>query len=392
MKNIEFTLTAISPVFIGGAKQNPEIRSQTIKGMLRFWWRALKAEDDIEKLHKEEVSLFGGQTEGKKKNGNEKIEKIAYQSKVKVVIEDIKGTVTDEGKRLNEVYNFQWEYKSQERTLEGNDKGIGYLLYSVVSRRNYKPGTLFTVRFYATSDEVLKHTVASFWCAVYLGGFGARSRRGGGNFYVSEVKGDTYGIDFSVEGKDCTLEDWIKTNLKKCQELVGSKKTNKYSNLTNCSIIISKDRDNNKGKKAKDFLNKLGIEYVNYREKNRSEILSAAFGLPIVHSSGGTVNLMRRNEKLRRASPLIFKVMKFNNSFYWLALRFSSCFMEEGMSVEFNKNKKDNKGDKNENDKNSIPQRVTKKDFNSDLVDKFWGILKENGIDVFSNNKSGGKA
>ena len=373
MKNIEFTLTAISPVFIGGAKQNPEIRSQTIKGMLRFWWRALKAEDDIKKLYEEEAKLFGGQIEEKNhKNGKE--EKVAYQSKVKVVIEDIKGTVTDAGKRLNEVYNFQWEYKRKERTLEGNDKGIGYLLYSVVSRSNYKPGTSFTVRFYASSDEVLKHTVAAFWCAVYLGGFGARSRRGGGNFYVSEVKGDTYGIDFSVEGKDCTLEDWIKTNLKKCQELVGSESTNKYSNLSNCSIIISKECDNNKGRKSKDLLNELGIEYLNYREKNRSEILSAAFGLPIVHSSGGTVNLMRGNEKFRRASPLIFKVMKFNNSFYWLALRFSGEFKSQDMKVNFNAKV------------HSIDDR---------LVNEFWdklnSIKNKDNKDI-ANNKSGGKA
>ncbi|HOK93831.1 MAG TPA: hypothetical protein PLN03_13545, partial [Spirochaetota bacterium] len=139
-----------------------------------------------------------------------------------------------------------------------------------------------------------------------------------------------------------------------------------------------------------------------FRYENKAKILpSAAFGLPIRHSSTkGIVKLFRSREsngkesqiELRRASPLIFKAMKFNNSFYWLALRFSSCFMEEGMSIEFNKNKKDNKGDKNKNDKNSTHQRLTKRDFNSDLVDKFWGILKENGIDVFSNNKSGGKA
>jgi len=376
MKTVEFTLTAISPVFIGGATQNPEIRSQTIKGMLRFWWRALKSEDDIKKLYEEEAKLFGGQIEEKKKkkNGKEKIEKVAYQSKVKVVIENIKGTLTDEGKKLNEAYNFHWEYDRNDRTLKGDDKGIGYLLYSVVSRRNYKPGTSFKVKFYSSSDEVLKHALAAFWCAVYLGGFGARSRRGGGNFYVSKVEGETYGIDFTVEGKDCKLEDWINKNLKQCKGLVGSKKTNKYSNLSNCSIIISKECDNNKGKKSKDLLNEVGVEYLTYRGKHRSEVESAAFGLPIVHSNGGTVNLMRGNEKLRKASPLIFKVMKFNNSFYWLALRFSGEFKTQDMKVNFNS--KDHS-------------------INDELVNEFWDTLnsiKEKEKKDISTNKSGGKA
>ncbi|OQA96558.1 MAG: RAMP superfamily protein [Spirochaetes bacterium ADurb.Bin218] len=373
MKSVEFTLTAISPVFIGGATQNAEIRSQTIKGMLRFWWRALKAEDDIKKLHEEEAKLFGGQIEEKNhKNGKE--EKVTYQSKVKVVIENIKGTVTDEGEKLNKTYDFQWKYDRNSRTLNGKDRGIGYLLYSVVSRRNYKPGTSFTVKFYSSSDEVLKNTVAAFWCAVYLGGFGARSRRGGGNFYVSKVSGDTYGIDFTVERKDCSLENWIKGNLEKCQEIVGSNKTNKYSNLSSCSIIISKECDNNKGRKSKDLLNELGVEYLTYREKHRSEVESAAFGLPIVHSNGGTVNLMRGNEKLRRASPLIFKVMKFNNSFYWLALRFSGEFKSQDMKVNFNSRD------------HLIDDR---------LVNEFWDTLNSiNDKDKkdISNNKSGGKS
>mgnify|MGYP000914490111 FL=1 len=370
MKTIEFTLTAITPVFIGGATQNPEIRSQTIKGMLRFWWRALKAEDDIKKLYEEEAKLFGGQIKEKNhKTGKE--EKVTYQSKVKVVIENIKGTVTDEGKKLNDSYKFQWEYDKSSRTLKGKDRGIGYLLYSVVSRRNYRPGTSFTVKFYSSNDEALKHTVAAFWCAVYLGGFGARSRRGGGNFYVSQVNGDTYGIDFTVEDKNDSLENWIKGNLEKCQKIVGKNKTNKYSNLSNCSIIISKECDNNKGRKSKDLLNELGIEYLNYREKNRREVSLAAFGLPIVHSSGETVNLMRGNEKLRRASPLIFKVMKFNNSFYWLALRFSGEFKSHDMKVNFNSKE------------HSIDDR---------LVNEFLNSIKNKDNKDIADNKSGGKA
>ncbi|MBK6900382.1 MAG: type III-B CRISPR module RAMP protein Cmr1 [bacterium] len=61
----------ITPMFIGGANQDPEdgIRPPSVKGMLRFWWRALNwwrfldaAKNDVvalREMHKEEARLFG---------------------------------------------------------------------------------------------------------------------------------------------------------------------------------------------------------------------------------------------------------------------------------------------------------------------------------------------
>lgn len=74
------TLTAefkiVTPMFIGGADQSPSdgIRPPSVKGALRFWWRALNwgkfreapGADDaaaLRALHEEEVRLFGGSAE-----------------------------------------------------------------------------------------------------------------------------------------------------------------------------------------------------------------------------------------------------------------------------------------------------------------------------------------
>ncbi len=60
MKSIKFTLETITPLFLAGADgQTPELRPPSIKGMMRFWWRAVKGLSDIRKLQEEEAKIFG---------------------------------------------------------------------------------------------------------------------------------------------------------------------------------------------------------------------------------------------------------------------------------------------------------------------------------------------
>ena len=41
MDSVEFDLEVVTPMFLGGANVNDaELRIPSIKGMLRFWWRA----------------------------------------------------------------------------------------------------------------------------------------------------------------------------------------------------------------------------------------------------------------------------------------------------------------------------------------------------------------
>lgn len=75
MKTIQATYRIVTPMFIGGANQDPSdaVRPPSFKGALRFWWRALNwgrlrqaapsDADALEALHREEVRLFGGSAE-----------------------------------------------------------------------------------------------------------------------------------------------------------------------------------------------------------------------------------------------------------------------------------------------------------------------------------------
>lgn len=60
MKNITFTCETITPLFMFGADGvTPELRAPSIKGVLRFWWRAMHAHLDLETLKKTESDIFG---------------------------------------------------------------------------------------------------------------------------------------------------------------------------------------------------------------------------------------------------------------------------------------------------------------------------------------------
>ncbi len=47
-------------MFLAGADgTTPELRAPSIKGALRFWWRAMNGHLSLEELRKQESDLFG---------------------------------------------------------------------------------------------------------------------------------------------------------------------------------------------------------------------------------------------------------------------------------------------------------------------------------------------
>lgn len=57
----EYTCKVITPMFLHGADNKiPEFRAPSIKGAMRFWWRAVNASVDNDKLIEREKILFGG--------------------------------------------------------------------------------------------------------------------------------------------------------------------------------------------------------------------------------------------------------------------------------------------------------------------------------------------
>jgi len=90
MYKLTLTCKVITPMFMSGSDgRSPELRPSEIKGLMRFWWRAIKAEKDITKLKNEEFEIFGG------------IGERANKSKIKIRVKpDPKNTYRGKYKRL----------------------------------------------------------------------------------------------------------------------------------------------------------------------------------------------------------------------------------------------------------------------------------------------------
>jgi CRISPR-associated protein Cmr1 len=331
VKRLTFDLEFITPAFIGGANQQAELRPASFVGLLRWWWRALKGECNIEKLREEEVKIFGGIAKNLRK------EEIKMASPVYLRVEgDVrKGNNLINQCRLN--------------------AGVGYLYHFVTvrgKREFIEPDSRLRLTLIG-KDEVLKHYIASLWALVFLGGVGARSRRGGGNLRVVgyEPKDLVEDLEISFTPTD-NLREWLIENIKNAKKLVGSSNTScdKYSNLPypkngDIKLEISKTKFNT----WFEALNDIGKEFMRFRKmknerknkqskQNEERVLdTAVFGLPVRYGKGKAVEVENTEEDItRRSSPVIIKVVKNSEGKYqWMVLGLEGKFLPDGAKLRF---------------------------------------------------------
>ena len=183
----EFEAEVVTPLFLGGADtKKAELRVASIKGALRFWWRALYGRDDLEDMKKVEADIFGS-TENK---SNLKIT-LNGTEKVKGVISDLpqglKIPTQSKGRTfpisIIEYLAFGlYEYKKELRK-------------NVYTKEHIAAGTKFSVAFkYNKAFE--ENILNAFKALATYGGIGSHSRNGFGsltvdvNSYPIIAKGD----------------------------------------------------------------------------------------------------------------------------------------------------------------------------------------------------------
>ncbi|NLH53659.1 MAG: type III-B CRISPR module RAMP protein Cmr1 [Bacteroidales bacterium] len=147
-EELVFDCEVITPMFLSGADpKNVELRSASIKGALRFWWRALNVFPSFKKMLDEESKLFG--------SANEK----SGMSLLKIETEPI----------------FIDSINAQD------EKPIYYKDFTF---RAIKPNTRFKVKLIYPKDkkELYENLFLIF---SIVGGLGKRSRRGFGSFIIT---------------------------------------------------------------------------------------------------------------------------------------------------------------------------------------------------------------
>lgn len=166
METLQFDCEVITPMFLAGADGvTPELRPASIKGALRFWWRALHGDlvgqdGNLLKLKEQEAELFGG------------VGTNARRSKVTVRVV--------ETQIMTEQRQFGLELK--------------YLLYGVEKRKFIKEGSTFKIilQIHENDPEKLKSIKEDLNIVMslfhHLGGIGAKSRNGFGSVNVLNRK------------------------------------------------------------------------------------------------------------------------------------------------------------------------------------------------------------
>lgn len=187
----EYTCEIITPLVAKGAdKSILELRASALKGVMRFWWRALHGHLSFEELRKREGELFG--------------ESGMSQSPLTVRVWSIFPS--------GETYLLP--HKKQVRT------------------RSYKCGQSFKVVLKARKHLELYDRL--FKIVVLLGGWGMRSRRGFGSITIRKINGNPYALPSDLLGIKCLLDDFYdKSGI--ARPMIDVRES---------AIVVSSNRDN----------------------------------------------------------------------------------------------------------------------------------------------------
>lgn len=265
MYSVSFDLEIITPLFMAGADgRTPELRPPSFKGMMRFWWRAMKAEKDNETLAEEEASIFGGTGERQKKS--------------KFTIK-----ISSSGDLLINSYSPLPHKQTPFKT-----PGV-------------KPGQKFKLLIFG-DEQYQKVTIAAFKLSVLLGGFGKRSRRGFGSLCYNKFR-DIDEIIKEIEEINSTISNHVKLYKKESSDsrtiLVRGIDVNSSEYPRVHEIHLSR-----KGLVSPEtILKKIG----NASHDNKDNAL-------------GTI------KPQRMASPIIATVVKVREKFYPVATKLTSHF------------------------------------------------------------------
>lgn len=157
MHSITFTCETITPMFLAGADgQTPELRAPSIKGAMRFWWRAMNGHLGLEEMRKREGEIFGSAERGR--------------SRVLLKV-----------KSINEL-----QIKKYARLPHRRDTGK----YPSPAP-SFEVGQTFEVELrllHETEHIKFPQLKSLFELVALLGGFGKRVRRGMGSFVIRKMR------------------------------------------------------------------------------------------------------------------------------------------------------------------------------------------------------------
>ncbi len=367
MNYLDFECEVLTPLFLGGAETrvHPEVRAPSIRGAMRYWFRAIlggstlvaagNAGESLKRLRKMEGDIFGTTEKG---------------SAVAVLVH------SDQPPRVETFHKDR-----AIRTPEGDflPTGKDYLLWSMAAsgrpgtpryqpdREYIKPGVRFNIRLQSRTpqgDDTLVKAAVALWLLANLGGLGSRANRGAGSLEVKSTD-PVSGLAFKPSCSIDELCTYLSSGIRRCLSLVSGIET--WSEFTEPSEydilapsvaevwVVSGSPDG--WRTPWEALEGIGAKLRDYRSHRSHlgradhdgvlawiegggsppQIQRAVFGLPIPfrYSEGGPSDVIIPEQGDRRASPLRIQVTRLTTGKYVGVLTlFKSHFLESGKQLQ----------------------------------------------------------
>ena len=322
MHKIIFKCQSITPMFLGGADGEPDLRPPSIKGAMRYWWRAMHGHLTIEKLKEKESHIFGN---------TEQRSKVILRCKT--------------SERLRE-----------KQFTKGAGMGIDYLFYAMdmgANKRHYFDDINFEVILKSKDKGMLREAAYAFWLLANLGGIGSRSRRGGGSFVITGIETDS-DLDFNFMSDAQDADAWVR-DLKKGIEIIkhstgihSIQSKTRFNSFQNVGIYLVDESFD----KAENALYFIGQKYKSFRESKKDDahnieqyiennkpikaIEKASFGLPISYKVGyrDIVAKPDSEDYNRSASSLLISIVQINGKYYPLLVNFNSKILPDNVKIK----------------------------------------------------------
>jgi len=304
MQTIIFECKTITPMFMYGAdgKTTPELRPASIKGVMRFWWRAICGNSNIQELKDIESKFFGS---------------TKRRSKVNIRISDIQDNIKSYQELINEIKAFN---------------GIKYNFYPIFMQNKgkfYFDTLTFDLIVSSYDNNTLEEAINSLIYLHFFGALGSRNRRGAGSIKltVKENKDKLFENKLTLlDTSSIQTKEQFRKHIFNLINQIEPTSNTLYTTFFKNIYIFEPKRD------WKSALEIVAKPFQKFRTENKSNVLETPnFGFPIRHRKGdtfigGEIKQTYKNEKKeekainlvqRRGSPLFFKVFKANNNCYF---------------------------------------------------------------------------
>lgn len=330
MKRIDLDLRFVTPAFLGGANQGgpAEWRAASVRGQLRWWFRALaggKLGGDLAKVNLGETAVFGSTEQ---------------QGALRLRTGPSPAGALPPSDEPEKSFSIEQGYL-----------GFGPIRERAARRGYLEDGTSVSLKLWwvrQVSEENRALLAEALWCWIHLGGIGGRSRRGFGSLECSDFDGGLEGLADPKALCPCTpaaLASQIAALLGEASRLGGSPA--RWSHLSPASSVwVSRDgaKDwrgamNAAGRWLSQFRLRYGIkgdkrivagrteadyEWEFFRVSPVEVPDRAGFGLPLAFRHRATPRITESRviwskttgpaEEARRASPLLLHIGKFGDA------------------------------------------------------------------------------